>query len=106
MGGDLRGVRDRVVVSRFVVGLDGCRGGGKKFCGRRGERNMVRFAAACPVRGGVSGEGPLGRVKVLEGIDEAWRVALDLPAEPRPLVVRLEVRSVQLRADYAVGVPT
>ena len=26
---------------------------------------MVKAATACPVRGGVSGEGPLGRVKVL-----------------------------------------
>ena len=56
---------------------------------------MVESAAACPVRGGVSGERPLGRVKVPEGIDEAWRVARDLPAEPWPLVVRLEVRSVE-----------
>ena len=78
--------------------------GAKKFRGRRGEQNMVESAAACPVRGGVSGERPLGRVKVPEGIDEAWRVARDLPAEPWPLVVRLEVRSVQLRAHYAVGV--
>ena len=30
-GGDLRGVCDWVVVLRFVVGLDGCGGGGKKF---------------------------------------------------------------------------
>ena len=37
---------------------------------------MVESAAACPVRGGVSGERPLGRVKVPEGIDEAWRVVL------------------------------
>ena len=44
------------------------------------------------------------RVKVPEGIDEAWGVARDLPAEPWPLVVRLEVPSVQLRAHYAVGV--
>ena len=65
---------------------------------------MVESAAACPVRGGVSEERPLGLVKVPEGIDEAWRVARDLPAEPWPLVVRLEVRSVQLRAHYAVGV--
>ena len=65
---------------------------------------MVKSAAACPVRGGVSGERPLGRVKVPEGIDEAWQVARDLPAEPWPLVVRLEVRSVQFRAHYAVGV--
>ena len=67
---------------------------------------MVEAAAACPVRDGVSGEGPLGRVKVPEGINEAWRVACDLPAEPWPLVVRSEVRSVQLRAHYAVGVPS
>ena len=60
---------------------------------------MVETSAACPVRGRVSGEGPLGRVKVPEGIDEAWRVACDLPAELRPLVVPLEVRSVQLRAQ-------
>ena len=46
----------------------------------------------------------LGRVKVPEGIDEVWRVARDLPAEPWPLVVLCEVRSVQLRAHYAVGV--
>ena len=65
---------------------------------------MVKSAAACPVRGGVSGERPLGQVKVPEGIDEVWRVARDLPAEPWPLVVRLEVRSVQLKAHYAVGV--
>ena len=65
---------------------------------------MVKSAAACLVRGGVSGERPLGRVKVPEGIDEAWRVARDLPAEPWPVAVRLEVRSVQLRAHYAVGV--
>ena len=54
---------------------------------------MVESAAACPVRGGVSGERPLSRVKVPEGIDEALRVARDLPAEPWPLVVH-----------YAVGV--
>ena len=71
--------------------------GAKKFRGRWGEQNMVESDAACPVRGGVSGERPLGRVKVPEGIDEAWRVASDLP-------VHLEVRSVQLRAHYAVGV--
>ena len=47
---------------------------------------MVESAAACPVRSGVSGERPLGRVKVPEGIDEAWRVARDLPAEPWPLL--------------------
>ena len=45
-------------------------------------------------------------MKEPEGIHERWQVACDLPAEPRPLVVRLEVRSVQLRAHYAVGVPT
>ena len=68
--------------------------GAKKFRGRRGEQNMVKAATACPVRGGVSGEGPLGRVKVPKGIDEARRVARDLSAKPRPFVVRLEVRSV------------
>ena len=67
---------------------------------------MVEAAAACPVRCGVSGEGLSGRVKVPEGIDEAWRVAPDLPPEPWPLVVRLEVRSVKFRAHYAVGVPS
>ena len=56
---------------------------------------MGEPAAACPVRGGVSGERPIGRVKVPEGIDEAWRVARDLPAEPWPLVVRLKVRPAQ-----------
>ena len=60
--------------------------------------------AACPVRGGVSGERPRGWVKVPDGIDEAWRVACDLPLEPWPLVVSLDVCSVQLRAHYAVGV--
>ena len=55
---------------------------------------MVKAATACPVRGGVSGEGPLGRVKVPKGIDEARRVARDLSAKLRPFVVRLEVRSV------------
>ena len=64
---------------------------------------MVEAAAACPVRGGVLGGGPLGRVKLPEGIDEAWRVARDLPAEPWPLFVRLEVRPIQLRAHHAVG---
>ena len=65
---------------------------------------MVESTAASPVRGGVSGERPLCRVKVPEAIDEAWRLARDLPREPWPLVVRLEVRSVQLTAHYAVGV--
>ena len=104
VGGDLRGVRDWVVVKSFVVGLDGGRGGGKKLRGRWGEQNMFESAAACPLRGGVSGERPLGSVKVPEGIDEARRVAPDLPAEPWPLVVRFKVRSVQLRAHYEVGV--
>ena len=67
---------------------------------------MLEAAAACPVRGGVSGEGPRGRVKVPEGVDEACRVARDLPPEPWPLVVSLEVCSVQLRANYAVGDPS
>ena len=65
---------------------------------------MVKAAAACPVQSGVSGEGPRGRLKVPEGIHEAWRVASDLPPDPWPLVVSLEVCSVQLRAHYAVGV--
>ena len=65
---------------------------------------MVESAAACPVRGEVLGERPLGWVKVPEGIDEAWRVPRDPSAEPWPLVVRSEVPFVQLRAHYAVGV--
>ena len=65
---------------------------------------MVKAAAACPVWGGVSGEGPIGWVKVPEGVDEAWWVTRDQPPEPRPLVVSLEVCPVQLRAHYAVGV--
>ena len=78
--------------------------GAKNSDAARGEQNMVGSAAACPVRGGVSGERPLGWVKVPKGIGEAWRVGRDLPAEPWPLVVSLEVRSVQLRAHYTVGV--
>ena len=65
---------------------------------------MVEAAAAGPVRDGVSGVGPLGRVRVPEGINEAWRVARDLPPEPWPLVVSSEVCSVQLRANFAIGV--